>query len=167
MRRILFDFFILCVIVVAVIFAYQYFGDTVLETLFGEQQSRMYVESTPIAVTIADDPAEQKQGLSGTESLDEYEGMLFVFPQEDYYGMWMRDMLLPLDIIWIDNSARIVHIEKNVTPDTYPETFVSETPARFVLEVSAFFTENQNIVVGDIVRLPPKAIPNDLIDLID
>lgn len=129
----------------------------------GEQLQRMYVEATPIAVSVADDPEEQRQGLSGVPGLGEHEGMLFVFPAEDYYGMWMRDMLFSLDILWINNEGRIVHIEENVSPDTYPESFVSDEPARFVLEVNAYFAKNANIAVGDEITLPPSAIPADLL----
>lgn len=165
-RKLLFEALVFVVIVITAVYLYRMYGSNVYEHFFGERPAVMYVESTPITVSIADEPEEHTLGLSGTESLGEFEGKLFVFPKEDYYGMWMRDMLFALDIIWINNEGRIVHIEENVTPESYPDTFVSTVPARFVLEVNAFFARNANVVVGDEVSLPPSAIPADLIEIL-
>lgn len=166
MRKILIDILVVAVIVVTVVYVYQNYRDDISTALFGELPSTMYVESTPIEVRIADEPAEQTLGLSGTEELGEFEGMLFVFSKEDHYGMWMKDMRFPIDILWINNDMRVVHIEQNVSPDTFPETFTSEDPARFVLEVNAFFAENNNIAIGDKVTVPPSALPTDLIHIL-
>ena len=70
-------------------------------------------------------------------------------------------------MIWINNEARIVHIEENVSPTTFPESFVSDEPARFVLETRAFFAKDSNVVVGDEVDLPVAAIPRDLIEILN
>lgn len=166
MRKIIFDVIILLVVVTTVIYVYRTFGEQIVIFIFGEQQGTMYLEGTPFAVSIADEPDELVQGLSGTPSLGEFEGKLFIFPKEDYYAMWMKDMLFSLDIIWINNDLKIVHIEENVSPETYPDSFVSDTPARFVLEVNAFAAKNANVMVGDSVTLPPSAIPVDLIDIL-
>jgi uncharacterized membrane protein (UPF0127 family) len=166
MRKILLDILILVVIVSTIVYVYRTFGEQIGTVIFGEQQATMYLESTPLSVSIADESAEHTLGLSGRSELGEFEGMLFVFPVEDKYGMWMRDMLIPIDIIWINNDFRVVHIEENVSPDTYPESFSSEDPARFVLEVNAFFTQSANVIVGDQVTFPPSAIPKDLIKIL-
>lgn len=166
MRKIIIDVLILIVAVATIIYIYVAYGERISIFIFGEQQGIMYVESTPISVSIADEHAERVQGLSGVASLDELEGMLFVFDSEDYYGIWMKDMLMPLDVIWINNDLEIVHIEENLTSDTYPESFTSNEPARFVLEVNAFFARNANVVVGDEVALPASALPFDLIEML-
>jgi len=167
MRRILLDLAAITIGVVVVGLIYIYFWEAIVLFFIGEQPGRMYVESTPISVTIADEEHERIQGLSRRESLGDFEGMLFVFPEEDYYGIWMRDMRFPIDILWIDNEFRIVHLEENVTPDTYPDSFVSDEPARFVLETPAFFAQNTNVVEGDIVRIPPDALPKDLYESVE
>jgi len=166
MKKIIFDVLVLIVALVTIVFVYKTYGERIGIFLFGEQPGTMYVASTPVSVTIADETAEHQQGLSGVEELGEFEGMLFVFPEEDYYGMWMRDMLFPIDIIWINNNLKIVHIEENVSPDTYPDTFAPTEPARFVLEVNAFFVRNANLQVGNPVTLPPTAVPTDLIKVL-
>ena len=166
MKKIFLDVFIIAVIVATAMFVYQTYGTQIIEFFFGEQPATMFVESTPISVTVADEYEEGVQGLSGVESLREFEGKLFVFPEEDLHGIWMKDMLMPLDIIWINNEFKIVHIEENVSPDTYPDSFEPEEPARFVLEVNAFFARNANVEVGDVVTVPASALPLDLIEIL-
>lgn len=166
MRRILRDILIIAATVSIIWFVYVRYGDVIFLTLFGEQPATMYVRSTPIAVSIADEQQERVQGLSGVEALGEFEGKLFVFPEEDYYSMWMKDMLIPIDIVWINNEMEIVHIENNVLPSTFPNSFVSDEPARFVLEVNAFFMDSEQIKEGDTVTLPPSALPADLIEVL-
>ncbi|MDA8596893.1 DUF192 domain-containing protein [Candidatus Pacebacteria bacterium] len=166
MKKIFVDLIVIGVIVLTGMFVYQTYGEEIHHHLFGEQPATMYLGSTPIMVSVADEPAELRQGLSGVDSLKEFEGKLFIFPEEDFYGMWMKDMLFAIDIFWINNDMTIVHIEENVSPDTYPDTFTSTEPARFVLETNAFFASNGNITVGDKVVLPPSALPSDLIDIL-
>ena len=76
------------------------------------------------------------------ESLDEKSGMLFVFPEDGRYGFWMKNTLIPLDIIWIDNDQRVVDIQ-TAQPCT-AEPCPSYTPsgdARYVLEINANVSE--------------------------
>jgi uncharacterized membrane protein (UPF0127 family) len=79
--------------------------------------------------------------------------MLFVFPEDGLYSFWMKDMLISIDILWISADGEIVHIVERVSPESYPEHFVSESPARYVLELPAGYVGSRGISVGDIVRL--------------
>ncbi len=101
---------------------------------------------------IADTQALKNLGLSGRNSIDEDRAMLFVFNDSGYYGFWMKDMKFAIDIIWIDENKKIVHIAPNVAPDTYPESFQSKGLAKYVLEVQAGLTKSKNIKVGDSVE---------------
>ena len=120
------------------------------------------IEEAFFNVTVADEPHEWRQGLSGTVRLEDQSGMLFVFETEDRYGMWMKDMRYPIDIIWINNELTVVHIEENVSPDTYPEVFASSVPARFVLEVPAFTVETFKLREGNTAFIPTDILPEDL-----
>jgi hypothetical protein len=80
---------------------------------------------------------EHLKGLSGRESMPKTAGMLFVFEEDDYYCMWMKDMNFALDMVWLDESSRIIDIERNVHPETYPEGFCPGEPARYVIELNA------------------------------
>ena len=164
MRQILVDAVMFVMFLAVLAFVYFTYGTQVVSYITGEFGSTVYIETTPLSVTVADEEAERMQGLSGRRSLGEFQGMLFIFPEENYWSMWMKDMHIPIDIIWVDNEYRIVHIEENVSPDTFPESFAPTKPARFVIEANAFFARNANVTVGDEVTLPPRSLPEDLVD---
>ncbi len=101
--------------------------------------------------------AERERGLSGKEGLAENEGMLFVFEKEGYYGIWMKDMNFPIDIAWLDKDKKITYIEKNVSPETYPEVFYAlkeDNPILnlYVLETNTGFFEKSKIKIGDLAE---------------
>lgn len=87
-------------------------------------------------------------GLGGRESIAPDEAMLFVFSEDDYWGFWMNDMLISLDIFWLDAQGQVVSIEENVAPETYPDVFYPEVPARYVLETATGFAREHNIEIG-------------------
>ena len=115
--------------------------------------STVTIGTTTVAVEVVKDDASRQQGLSGRTSLAEGYGMLFVFEEEGNWGMWMKDMNFPIDIIWAAKDGTIVTIEKNVSPDTYPNSFHPREPALYVLEVPADFAERHNIAVGNNIVL--------------
>lgn len=163
MIKIFQDILIMIVVAATAWFVYTTYGDEVRTFLFNEPAPIVYIDDLAITVTIADEPDEWQRGLSGVTELSEREGKLFIFDEEDFYSIWMRGMLIPIDIVWINNEFEIVHIEERVDPDTFPESFVPDEPARFVLEVNAFFTESYKISEGDVLTLPPNIIPKDII----
>ncbi len=93
-------------------------------------------------------PPTQERGLSGTKSLGEGEGLLFVFPTETQIPFWMKQMNYPIDIIWINGAKKVTEIEKNVSPDTYPAQFTADKQFQYVLEVNAGFADKNNIKEG-------------------
>lgn len=114
------------------------------------------VAGQDIKVELALSKEEQVRGLSGREGLGEGEGMLFVFAKPGRYSFWMQDMKFPLDIIWLapssggeDGKARVVYMTENAQPESFPESFVSDTDAQYVLEVGAGFAEKNNLKIGD------------------
>lgn len=104
-----------------------------------------------VTVLVADTPEEQKQGLSGREGLGPDEGMLFVFQKDDLYGIWMKDMKFSIDIVWLSLTGKVITIEPNVSPRTYPRSFTPKTPARYVLELPAGYAQRHNLKVGDTI----------------
>jgi uncharacterized protein len=106
------------------------------------------IDDVSVRVEIVDTDSERAQGLSGKTGLAPDEGMLFVFEEDGQYGFWMHDMLFPIDIIWIASDGSVVHVEKSLSPDTYPRTFTPPLPARYVLEVAAGFATEHEIEVG-------------------
>jgi uncharacterized membrane protein (UPF0127 family) len=109
-------------------------------------------------VEVADTTYLQEKGLSGHAPLSENEGMLFIFNKPDTYGFWMKDMLFPLDIIWIGADMHVVHIENSLAPETYPTVYYPQSPALYVLEVSAGEAQKHNIKIGDNVYFEKKKL---------
>ena len=106
-----------------------------------------------IKVSIANTPESRARGLGGAKSLAPNEGMLFIFDTDAKYQFWMKDMLLPIDILWLSFDGKVVDMQENVSPATYPRVFTPNLPARYVLELPAGFARDNNVRFGDIVRL--------------
>ncbi len=111
------------------------------------------IGDTQISVDLASTEAERERGLGGSFYLDDNKGMLFVFDSLGNPQIWMKDMIYPLDIAWLGSDFTIVHEEKNVSPSTYPETFGSDVPSKYVLEVNAGFFDQHNVQVGSKITL--------------
>ena len=93
-------------------------------------------------------PAARERGLGGRMNLPSDYGMLFVFPEDGYYGFWMKDMLVPIDIFWLDSDGHLVSIISDIATSTYPDVFYPIAPARYVLETAAGFAETHAIATG-------------------
>lgn len=113
-----------------------------------------YVElsGAKVKVELATTPEAKALGLGGRSGLAENTGMLFVFYQSDKYAFWMKDMLFPIDIIWIRDDGEVVYVKKNLGPASYPATFRPEENAKYVLEVPAGFSLKNNLKLGDKVK---------------
>jgi len=106
-----------------------------------------------ISLTIASTSAEQELGLGDRAALASTSGMLFVFDSPDNYGFWMKDMQFPLDIIWLDQNFKIIHIERGLLPSTYPEVFFPGSPTKYVIEVNAGFANANSLSVGQTMQI--------------
>jgi len=107
-----------------------------------------------IKAEIADTPEGRATGLMFRESLEENEGMLFVFPDSAVRNFWMKNTLIPLDMIFISENMTIVRIHYALpcTSDPCP-LYSSEKPVRYVLEVGGNFTAENGIEEGGVVTL--------------
>lgn len=101
-----------------------------------------------IRTRLATTDSEIQQGLSGVEHLDDDEGMLFVAPG---YIFWMHGMLIPLDMIWMDDAGVVVALIQNAQPCTpdYCPSFLPDVDFTYVLEVNAGFIERCGLRLGD------------------
>lgn len=105
--------------------------------------------------------AAQERGLGGRSDVPENYGMLFVFPQDQKVGFWMKDMLVPIDIIWLSDDGRIRGIEDSLSPNTYPQIFYPSQPVKYVLETRAGEARRRGWKIGTQVTLPaPYALPS-------
>jgi uncharacterized membrane protein (UPF0127 family) len=111
------------------------------------------IGSTTVQASVADTIAERIKGLSGTPYMPPDVVKLFVFNAGGPQSIWMKDMNYPLDIIWAQKDGSIVHIEENVSPKTYPNSFSSPKPAWYVIETNAGFVASSSIKLGDKLSL--------------
>lgn len=105
-----------------------------------------------VLVEIADGKEKRAKGLMYRRSLDENKGMLFIFEKEEIHTFWMKNTIIPLDMIWITSEGKVVHIEQ--AEPCYNEvckTYYPFKKATYVLEVNIGYTEKNNISVGDML----------------
>lgn len=97
---------------------------------------------------------EQKIGLAAYDSLGETEGMVFDKPREQVIGIWMKNMKFDIDILWVDNTNTVIHIEHSVKKESYPHTYygAQKKLARYVIELSAGAAEKYGIHTGSAVK---------------
>lgn len=106
-----------------------------------------------IIAEIVKDNDRLKLGLSGRESLPDGHGMLFVFPKEEFHGIWMKDMNFSIDVIWFNQYGEVIHVEEDVEPETFPTVFGPQKLSKYVLEVPAGFVKREGIILGDKIDL--------------
>jgi uncharacterized membrane protein (UPF0127 family) len=97
------------------------------------------------------------RGLGGREALPDDRGMLFVFPDSDRHAFWMKDMLIPIDIIWVSAEGRVVDIQtaqpEPGVPDAQLKRYSPIAPAQHVLEVRAGLAAEKGVQPGDEARI--------------
>lgn len=104
-----------------------------------------------IIVELANTPEKRERGLSSRDLLETGHGLLFIFDTPGTYGFWMKDMRFPIDIVWIDENWQIIAVERNVSPETFPQIFTPEKPIRYALELNAGEAEIFGIDTGGIL----------------
>lgn len=103
---------------------------------------------TTIDIELAEAYEERRLGLMFRTAMEENQGMFFIWPTDVRQSFWMKNTILPLDMIFINSNNEIVTIQKNTTP--YAETqYPSTRPAQFVLEVNAGYCDKFGIGEGD------------------
>lgn len=98
-------------------------------------------------VWIADNDMLRARGLMFVRSLEDDQGMLFIYPAEQRIAMWMKNTYIPLDMLFIDSSGKIVHVAHDTEPLSL-ETIESTQPASAVLELKGGTAERLKIAPG-------------------
>ncbi len=141
---------IIAVVIIAAI--YIFYRSTVIVSTTSNT-TKVTIGKTTIEAEIADTLPKQITGLMFRKSLPEDRGMLFIFDRDDYHGIWMMNMSISLDIVWINSDYKIVDIVKNAPPcKLVCPVYRPKDLARYVLEVNSGFTDNYSIKIGDMVK---------------
>jgi uncharacterized membrane protein (UPF0127 family) len=101
-----------------------------------------------VSVEIVDDDRSRTLGLMYRRSLGSDHGMLFVFDSSAVQSFWMKNTVLPLDMIFVNERGRVVTIHRNTRPYS-EQTYVSSEPARYVVEVNAGYADAHGLRNGD------------------
>ena len=122
----------------------------------GTKTAKVTIDGTTFSAEIASTPQEKQIGLSKKTSLGDTEGMIFPFGSPDYYGFWMKDMTIPIDILYIRDN-KIVTIFENVPNPTSKNEAIPvyhpTQPADTVLELKSGATEKYHIKQDDMVTI--------------
>ena len=113
--------------------------------------SRVCFGSRCFEVELAKAPEEIKTGLMFRKSLDKNKGMLFVFDKAAGHSFWMKNTLIPLDIVWLDKNGQIVFISENNQPcrESSCSPISSGVKAKYVLETNAGTAKESGFKIGD------------------
>jgi uncharacterized membrane protein (UPF0127 family) len=125
-------------------------GDVKFETV------DVKIKEKKFTLEVADTDARRSRGLMFRKSMAADHGMLFVFEKADTWGFWMKNTEIPLDLVFLDESRRVIgiyalrpHDETSVGPDK---------PAKFALELNLGTAKAVGLKVGDTVSLPEKVL---------
>jgi uncharacterized membrane protein (UPF0127 family) len=114
-----------------------------------------------VTAELAVTEAERARGLMFRETMEESQGMLFIFEEEERHRFWMKNMRFAIDILWLDRQRKIIHCEPQAPPcqqDPCP-TYGPDAPAAFVLELQSGFTEKHSLKLYDRVEF---ILPKDV-----
>ena len=116
--------------------------------------SKVCFENNCFEVEIADTLEKHAQGLMNRERLNSESGMLFIFDTESKRSFWMKNTLIPLDIIWIDENKKVVFIKHNAEPCKTEKckTFGPNKNAKYVLEINGGLAEEIGLTEEDVLE---------------
>lgn len=119
------------------------------EVTFLNKDTRQHLSK--IDVEVAMTPTERSQGLMYRTQMDEEKGMLFIFDRDEMQSFWMKNTIIPLDILFIDSKGVINTIHRNTVP--YSErSLPSKVKSQFVVEVNGGYCSRHGINEGDLIE---------------
>ena len=101
---------------------------------------------------VADTPEKLLFGLAFRPALPANEAMLYIFAESGPHRVWTKEFQFSVDVIWLDESKIVVHLEKDVPPcSANPCTWYGPPPkdARYILETNAGFIDREKVIVGN------------------
>jgi uncharacterized membrane protein (UPF0127 family) len=115
----------------------------------------VFPDGTVIHVEIAADDPTREQGLMFRDQLPQDRGMIFIFPANGVYPFWMKNTLIPLDMIWIDEAHKVNFVGSDIPPckaDPCGNYGSTTMQSRYVLETAAGVAKKHKLVAGDVLR---------------
>jgi len=126
---------------------------------------RLSIKGQPFELWVADTEAERERGLmfvTAAEMADlpngTKRGMLFIFDHESYLTFWMKNTIIPLDIVYLDSNGKVVATHTMLPLDTRLGQYPSGSPARYAIEVNANVFTDLGVKAGDRIEIPTSAL---------
>jgi uncharacterized membrane protein (UPF0127 family) len=143
-------FFLAVFVVLAITFVIVFILPT-----FNKQPTACFNDNYCVNIEIKDTYEEREVGLMYRENLNENQGMLFVFEQPSRYTFWMKNMLIYIDIIYLDSNITIVDIFQKVPPcvEEPCELYTPSSEALYVIETKSGFSERHQLKIGQSVEI--------------
>ena len=108
-------------------------------------------------VTLADTPKNRARGLMYVGHLPKRDGMLFIYPNESEVGFWMKNTLIPLDMLFFDAKGRMTGLHQNAQPHDLTPKFGGET-VKYVLEINGGLSKVYGINEQTVLRHPALGV---------
>lgn len=124
----------------------EYSDDEFIEVTFEDSNEVFILE-------VAQSIEKQRQGLMFVEEMPINEGMIFVYENEQNLTFWMKNTLISLDIIFLDESYKILNIHQNTKTNQTTERYSSSGKAKYVIELNAGLTNDLNLQTNDSVLI--------------
>jgi uncharacterized membrane protein (UPF0127 family) len=143
-------FILLCLSIAVILFCcFLVLKDRVNTVKYKDVQigNRVYI------LEVADTEGAREKGLSERDYLADNKGMLFDFKTDSDWRIWMLKMRFNIDIAWLNKDGKVIFIKHNATPGSYPEAYHAGQPSRYVIELPAGTLKNQNVNIGDKLKL--------------
>lgn len=122
------------------------------------EKKEIQIKDNKYYLEVADNNFTRMKGLMNRESMPSNEGMLFIFDYVGIHSFWMKDTLIPLDMIWLNSNGEVVYMHKNAQPcsnfvQAICQSIIPSKTAKYVIELNAGEVDKSNIKVGDIIKL--------------
>jgi len=123
------------------------------EKSFTFREQKIRVAAIELTVEVAETPEQHSRGLMFRSKLEEGRGMIFIFPDAEYRGFWMKNTFIPLSIGYFDANKKLVDMQ-DMEPvksmmEANPPTYRSKKPAQYALEVPKGWFRKHKIKIGD------------------
>lgn len=140
----------------SILFAFVCTNTTIADTALETGLVHFKNQNFNIKVEIAVNQQQRETGLMYRQSLAADKGMLFVYNDQDLRGVWMKNTLLPLDVLFLNHKAEIIAMLPKLPPchQNPCPIYHSQLPATYILEVNAGFIDNHQLKIGQALHLP-------------
>lgn len=118
--------------------------------LLFKPESKLFIGDGVFRTEVALNNASREMGLSGRSEFGVDQALLMVFPNESKWGIWMKKMNFPIDIVWLNKEKKVVYIKKSAPFDDQTTIYKPEKSALYVVELPAGTTTKKSIAIGKV-----------------